>query len=223
MAAATENLPASLVFLTDAAHLLASSSPQISAHLMSQRNSLMTSTGLVVSDAQRQHACTACGHIMVPGRADVLRLDAHKAALRKRTKPRLGPASRKPAQSSSSSSHGAGGRKRLDCAMCTSYTDIAVPPAPKISRRRPATASHASRAAASAASALAPNATTTSAATARAPSPVMASEPAKSSVNASSKKRAKSRKQGLQALLQQSRSSTPQSGLGLSLADFMKK
>jgi hypothetical protein len=51
---------------------------------------------------------------------------------------------------------------------------------------------------------------------------VASNESGKLSANASSKKRAKNRKQGLQALLQQSSSSRPQVGLGLSLADFMQ-
>lgn len=51
------------------------------------------------------------------------------------------------------------------------------------------------------------------------------SESAKPSANASSKKRAKNRKAGLQALLDQKQgsSSSSSSGFGLSLSDFMKK
>jgi len=225
MAAPTEVLPASLVFLTDAAHLLAAASPETSAHLVAQRNTLMSSTGLVVPDAQRQHACTACGHIMVPGSADVLRLDVHKTALRRRTKPH-----RVSGNSRTSSSRCPSGRKRIECTMCASYTDIAIPPAPKITRRRPApvpvvsTSIDGGRKAAAPPAATTPSSVATTTATvAPTPSSNMAGEPPKGSTNASSKKRAKSRKQGLQALLQQSRSSTPQAGLGLSLADFMKK
>lgn len=226
MAAPTDILPASLVFLTDAAHLLAAASPETSAHLVAQRNTLMSSTGLVVSDAQRQHACTACGHIMVPGHVDVLRLDAHKAALRRRTRPRPVPSNTK-----KSSARNPSGRKRIECTMCASYTDIAIPPAPKITRRRPApvpavstSVNHSTRVAATPAATKASSASSTTATVASTPlSNVAAAEPPRATTNASSKKRAKSRKQGLQALLQQSRSSTPQSGLGLSLADFMKK
>lgn len=226
MAAPTDILPASLVFLTDAAHLLAAVSPETSAHLVAQRNTLMSSTGLVVSDAQRQHACTACGHIMVPGHADVLRLDAHKAALRRRTKPRLVPSNSK-----KSSARNPSGRKRIECTMCASYTDIAIPPAPKITRRRPApvpavstSVNHSSRVTATPAAATTlSNASSAIATVASIPLSNVVGGPPRASTNANSKKRAKSRKQGLQALLQQSRSSTPQSGLGLSLADFMKK
>lgn len=50
-------------------------------------------------------------------------------------------------------------------------------------------------------------------------------EPTRLSANASSKKRAKNRKAGLQALLDRrsGQNSGPSSGLGLSLSDFMKK
>ncbi|KAJ1338696.1 RNAse P Rpr2/Rpp21/SNM1 subunit domain-containing protein [Microdochium nivale] len=227
MTALTESLPASLVFLTDAAHLLAAACPQTSAHLMSQRSALMSSNNLVVSDTQRQHACTACGHIMVPGHGDLLSLDSHKTALRRRTRTRKLSVSKKGHSSSFSSTSSRERTKHLVCAMCTSYTDIKVPLAPKINRRRPAVTAVSSKTSTSATPVSVSAASTTqrtAVVTAPAPSSAATSEPAKpASINASSKKRAKSRKQGLQALLQQSRSSAPQTGSGLSLADFMKK
>ncbi|KAI1403533.1 hypothetical protein F4819DRAFT_219973 [Hypoxylon fuscum] len=99
-------------------------------------------------------------------------------------------------------------RKRFTCGMCKRYTDISAPPATAISRRHPIKPAKRLGAVPR------PNTSTP-------PLP----EPVKASANVSSKKRAKSRKQGLQALLQQAQSSTskPQNGLGLSLSDFMKK
>ncbi|KXJ96390.1 hypothetical protein Micbo1qcDRAFT_154947, partial [Microdochium bolleyi] len=184
MAALTDSLPASLVFLTDAAHLLAASSPETSAHLMARRNALMAGTGLVVSDTQRQHACTACGHIMVPGHGDVLSLDSQRAALRRRTRTRKLVVSNNNSCGKGRSSSPRDRAKRLECAMCTSYTDIRLPPAPKITRHR-----HPLVTAASSKTAVVPMAATPAAA----PSSAATPEPPKpASVNASSKKRAKS-------------------------------
>jgi hypothetical protein len=88
--------------------------------------------------------------------------------------------------------------KVLSCHNCGRYTEVRIPPPAPISRKKP----------------LVMVSTKTD---------VAKQQPA--SASASSKKRAKNRKAGLQALLNQSqagRSSTT-SGLGLSLSDFMKK
>lgn len=194
---ATDFLSPTLNFLTDAAHLLAQTAPETSAHLMSQRGALMFHNDLPLSDVQRQHVCGSCGHIMVPGNADLLKLESNKAPRRKRKgKVTAGRAS---AQTT-------GLRKTLTCGMCGRYTQIALPPAPPIVRR----AKQAKGSGASSLPADQPPA---------APTPAPA--PAKPSANASSKKRAKNRKQGLQALLQSQAASGPK--VGLSLSDFMKK
>ncbi|KAI2632465.1 hypothetical protein GGS26DRAFT_77610 [Hypomontagnella submonticulosa] len=197
---ASDTLPQSLGFLTDAAHLLMKTAPETSAYLMAQRNSLMFHHDLEQSDMQRQHVCGACGHIMVPGQGSELELETSKAVRRKRVEKNSSAAASKTALA-------AGCRKRFTCGMCGRYTDISIPPAPPMSRRRPLKPVKS----------LAPNVAH--------PNVSALTEPVKVSANASSKKRAKSRKQGLQALLQQAQSSTskPQSGLGLSLSDFMMK
>ncbi|RYC57146.1 hypothetical protein CHU98_g9067 [Xylaria longipes] len=206
---AADPLPATLSFLTDAAHLLVSASPETSAHLMSQRNSLMFNSDLIQPDVQRQHVCGCCGHIMIAGLGDVLKMDSRKTARKKRGS---GGKQRKVEVLPSRS----GCRKTLTCSKCGRYTKINLPAPARISRRR---SKHT------------PRPTTTADATipptcrfASAPSVVASSsEPAKMSANANSKKRAKNRKQGLQALLQQqSSNSKSQAGLGLSLADFMQ-
>ncbi|KAI2463347.1 hypothetical protein F4781DRAFT_126802 [Annulohypoxylon bovei var. microspora] len=204
---ASDNLPENLGFLTDAAHLLIKTAPETSAYLMAQRDSLMFHNDLERSDMQRQHVCGACGHIMIPGHGSELKLEASKAIRRKKNAKRS--SAFKSLNEKKVSAPGC--RKRFTCGMCNQYTDIPVPPAAPISRRRlskltkptkhlPLVASNSNKHV-----------------------PIL--EPAKASANASSKKRAKSRKQGLQALLQQAQSSTskPQSGLGLSLSDFMLK
>lgn len=227
---ASDTLPATLGFLTDAAHLLARTSPEISGHLMTERNSLMFNHEIQQSDIQRQHVCGCCGHIMIPGQGSKLKLETNKALRRKVTR------RKEPERSATSTSTKAElnetkpthkTRKRFECGMCGRYTIIAIPPAAPVSRNRPkqpatnpgahtnqssipvnTSAGHVSQAGAGAGAV-------------RVPSEISKTP----SANASSKKRAKSRKQGLQALLQQSQASKSSSsgGLGLSLSDFLKK
>ncbi|KAI0096850.1 hypothetical protein F4776DRAFT_658586 [Hypoxylon sp. NC0597] len=202
---ASDTLPESLGFLTDAAHLLMKTAPETSAYLMAQRNSLMFHNDLEQSDVQRQHVCGACGHIMIPGQGSELKIESNKAIRRKRLGKRNGIS--KSLSEKKVSAVGCG--KRINCGMCCRYTDISAPPAPPISRRRQLKSTKPTK----------PLTLGAVNSNASAPAP----EPAKVSANASSKKRAKSRKQGLQALLQQAQSSKPQNGLGLSLNDFMLK
>ncbi|KAI0018222.1 hypothetical protein F4780DRAFT_531039 [Xylariomycetidae sp. FL0641] len=201
---ATDPLPASLSFLTDAAHLLAAASPQVSAHLMSQRNSLMFNNDLEQPDAQRQRVCGSCGHIMMPGQGDLLKFETRRAVRRKGKATKAeAPAKAKACQ------------KRFTCGMCGRFTKIDLPRPNPIQRRRKAQTS----------SDLCLSTSTEARDVSTPPPGVAAADAAaaKPSANANSKKRAKNRKQGLQALLQQSTKAKPQGGLGLSLADFMKK
>ncbi|OTA95153.1 hypothetical protein M434DRAFT_29189 [Hypoxylon sp. CO27-5] len=202
---ASDTLPDSLGFLTDAAHLLMKTAPETSAYLMMQRNLLMFHNDLEQSDMQRQHVCGACGHIMIPGQGSELKMESNKAIRRKRLGKRNG-ASKSPG-SKKVSAVGCG--KRINCGMCGRYTNTSVPPAPPVSRRRLLKPTKPTKP------------LTLGALHSNASAPVP--EPVKVSANVSSKKRAKSRKQGLQALLQQAQSSKPQNGLGLSLNDFMMK
>ncbi|KAI2611160.1 uncharacterized protein GGS25DRAFT_481651 [Hypoxylon fragiforme] len=195
----SENLPQSLGFLTDAAHLLTKSAPETSAYLIAQRNSLMFNHELEQSDIQRQHICGACGHIMISGQGSQLKIETNKA-IHKRGKEKKRFNLKNPGEKK------VGCRKRFTCGMCSRYTDISIPPAAPISKRRPLKSKPSTSSTVHTNSSAAP-----------------LTEPPKVSANASSKKRAKSRKQGLQALLQQAQSSKPQNGLGLSLSDFMMK
>ncbi|KAJ2988265.1 hypothetical protein NUW58_g4068 [Xylaria curta] len=204
---AVDPLPATLSFLTDAAHLLALASPETSAHLMSQRNSLMFHNELDQPDVQRQHVCGCCGHIMIAGLGDVLTLQSGKSTRKRR------PSSKK--QKAETAPSRSGCRKTLTCNMCGRYTNINFPPPARISKRRAKQTARPTMVASTADATVATSASARS--TAASPS-----ETTKTSANASSKKRAKNRKQGLQALLQQSSNSKSQAGLGLSLADFMQ-
>ncbi|KAI0837433.1 hypothetical protein F5Y06DRAFT_297762 [Hypoxylon sp. FL0890] len=200
---ASDTLPQSLGFLTDAAHLLMKTAPETSAYLMSQRNSLMLHNDLEQSDMQRQHVCGACGHIMTPGQGGELKIETNKAIRRKKLGKRNSVSSRSLGEKKVST---VGCCKRINCGMCGRYTEIPIPPPAPMSRRR-----------------LAKSKKPLTLGGARSNAFMPPPEPTKVSANASSKKRAKSRKQGLQALLQQAQASKSQNGLGLSLNDFMLK
>lgn len=209
---ATLNLQARLSYLTDAAHLLAASAPETSSYLMNKRNSLTAKHGIAISDVEKQHACVACGNILIPGSSAVLKIESDKALLRKRSslqRPnhRL---SGQPGTSSGSQGKSAGQSKvervgitkTVSCDRCARTTVVQLPPAPVVGHVKRHQRAKVAKPLDKASAAEVPVAKTTS-------------------VNAVSKKRAKNRKAGLQALLADSKASKPSSGL--SLASFMKK
>lgn len=187
---------AHLNYLTDAAHLLAFTAPETSSYLMRQRNGLLFANELEQSATQRQHVCGACGCIMIPGQNSTLKLENEKAS-RRRIKGNASVTSKAQPVSQKPRTR-AGPSKVFACERCTRYTRVDLPAPAPISRKKPlATASKTTE---------------------------TAKQPPTSS-NASSKKRAKNRKAGLQALLDQSQAggTGARTGLGFSLSDFMKK
>ncbi|KAK2019038.1 RNAse P Rpr2/Rpp21/SNM1 subunit domain-containing protein [Colletotrichum eremochloae] len=189
----SSTLPAHLNYLNDAAHLLRTSAPETSAYLMNHHNELMFLNDIEQNDVRRQHVCGACGHIMIPGQGTALKLETEKALKRKRrdVKSRDSKAKDDPPPR-------AGTRRLFSCGNCNRITKISFPPPPPILRRRAKPEQ-------------------LSAAKGRQSS---MAEPAKPvSSNSSSKKRAKNRKAGLQALLSQAKTSSSGSR-NLSLADF---
>lgn len=197
-------------FLSDAAHLLSQSAPETSAFLMRRRNDLLVENDIPIPDAQRQHVCSCCGHIMVPGQGvDALKIETDKVMrprTRTRPRPRSQPQPRRPpppptrAQEPMRAMPG-GTSKVATCGNCSRQTRLPLEgpariPRPKKANRQKTTAGQGS-------------------------TPSL--EPAKVSANASSKKRAKSRKAGLQALLEQTKGAASSAGSGFSLSDFMKK
>ena len=192
-----------LSFLTDAAHLLATTAPETSAYLMSRRNALMFEHEMPLSDKQRQHVCSCCGLIMLPGNGSCLQVKSGIKPSRKHKSRSI---------RSTGAPHNPGPTKAITCGHCGRLTNVKLPAPAPISRRKVKVEKVTKTLGASSPSA-----------TAQAQARETASQ--KASSNANSKKRAKSRKAGLQALLDQSsasRNSRP-GGLGLSLADFMAK
>ncbi|KAG8675600.1 hypothetical protein FPOAC2_01664 [Fusarium poae] len=179
-------LPGTTNFLTDAAHLLRTTAPETSAHLMNYRDSLLSQFGISPSDVQRQHVCGGCGLIMIPGQEAVLKLEARKN-MRAKTK------GKKSGISSTPKDNKTGSCKILHCDNCQRDTKIVLS-APVPAARRKAAQNKVKKTSA----------------------PV---EPPKQTSNASSKKRARNRKAGLQALLsgQKQQAANP-----LSLSHFMK-
>ncbi|VTT61910.1 unnamed protein product [Fusarium fujikuroi] len=165
---AVSELPGTIDFLTDAAHLLRATAPETSAHLMSQRGHLLQQHGVTLSDFQRQH---------------------RKKAKRKKAK------SKKPSGNSTpkATEDLQGPCKILHCDNCQRDTKIVMPPPGPAVRRKTAQSK-----------------------VKKVSTPI---EQPKQTSNASSKKRAKNRKAGLQALLSGQKQQTTNP---LSLSHFMK-
>lgn len=193
----TSNLATDLNYLADAAHLLAEAAPETSAYMMSCRTGLMFANELQHSDVQKQHICGACGHIMIPGHGSALRIESDRALHRQ--KHHHNRAEKKP-QHAKDVENRSGPSKVFSCGHCGRYTKIALPPPSPITRKK--TYVHST-----------------------VPTSVSrGAESQKQAANASSKRRAKNRKAGLQALIEQSQANRnlAKPALGLSLADFMK-
>lgn len=193
-----------LRFVTEAGHLLATTAPETSAYVMSRRNDLMFEHEIPLSDKERQHVCTSCGHIMLFGQDSDLQFSSRK---RPTMKPRSVPGSKGKATRLPGPQASSGPTKAITCGHCNRLTEVRLPAPARISRQKVKVVKSTK------APGIGVGASLSSA----------AQEPPsqKATSNASSKKRAKSRKAGLQALLNQSSASRP--GLGLSLADFMQK
>ena len=196
------NVQSSLDFLNEAAHFLAAASPTTSAYLMSCQSELTFTNEIPQSDLQREHVCGCCGHIFVPGRGSSLKIEPKKTVDKnsRRIKQQQARPDGLPKQKG-------GVSKLFTCENCGRYTRITLPPAAPMSRRKIAKKPTTQQ--------LAPTTQVTM------PTQDEATQrSAGANANAGSKKRAKSRKAGLQALLAQSNTARSP---GLSLADFMKK
>lgn len=182
-----------LHFLNDAAHLLIKSAPETSSYLMDSRRSLMANNGVRRSDAEKQQSCIGCGQIVVVGQGTSLKIETVGQVQSRKVKTRA----------TSKSKHNKTNDppalcKTYTCERCGAFTRITLPkPAAPLRRE-------AGR--------------RTRALSKPGPPAVVAKQP---TANTNSKKRAKARKAGLQALVDD----RPKSGLGsgLSLSSFLKK
>ncbi|KAJ6781623.1 hypothetical protein PWT90_04425 [Aphanocladium album] len=180
---ATPNALLGANFLSDAAHLLREAAPETSAYLMNECADHLSKQGASPSDIYRQHICTACGHIMIPGHSTELKLKTRRTSAKKNPSRKQGVTTSLP-----------GPLKTLTCGHCKSITRTRLPAPEKAARSK------------------APKKPTKTA------SEAIIDKFKPATANASSKKRAKNRKAGLQALL----SSQQKPSGGLSLASFIK-
>ncbi|KAK7427516.1 hypothetical protein QQZ08_005958 [Neonectria magnoliae] len=188
---ALEDLPGTVDYLTNAAHLLRLTAPETSAHLISHRRQLLGEHGVPPSDTQLQRACGGCGLIAISPWGRTAKTKTSRASRRK-TKGSTSRSAAIDTRSSSKSPKTTSKHRILHCVNCQRDTRITLPPPGPAIRPR-------TRAPASMKKPVAPDA----------PKPT---------ANASSKKRAKNRKAGLQALL----SGQQQTANPLSLSHFMK-
>ncbi|KAK4198488.1 hypothetical protein QBC40DRAFT_178511 [Triangularia verruculosa] len=209
---ATVDPSPTLKFLTDAGHLLAFAAPETSAYILRQRNDLMFAHEIPLPEVQRQHACTACGHILALGEDSKLVFKKHKKpVINKKQRQQPSPASRvETGKRQEPRSYGP--TKRIECGLCSSQTEVKLPAPTPIVRRTVKPAHKISKPTAPGAAPSLPKTSGPLETTTNSQRPTS---------NSNSKKRAKSRKAGLQALLEQSKNSRPSPGL--SLADFMSK
>ncbi|KAF8864870.1 hypothetical protein BDZ45DRAFT_581661 [Acephala macrosclerotiorum] len=184
---ASPELSARLRYLNDSAHLLATTAPETSRHLMSRHNALIFDSQTDQSEAQKRTACGACGTIMLAGWEGTLESRSERQRASKTEK-----STHRPVQS------------RVivyECGTCSRKTRERVKSAPPMKRRT--VASLLSKPADQMDMSASPSINTPS-------------------TSSSSKKRAKSRKGGLAAILAQ-KSTASSSGSGFDLMDFMKK
>ena len=194
-------LSAQLKYLTDAAHLMAFTAPGCSSHLMSRGNLLMFSNDIDQSDTHRRHVCGGCGNIMTPGWATTVKNEVKRQPKSRQTQKRKASAITQPTERS----------MVYTCDRCKRETRhvITTAPLPRINPRRAEQPRLASGEGPERISSTPQS---------------QAGTPTMPSANASSRKRAKSRKQGgLQALLAKNKEASQSSsgGFGLDLLDLM--
>jgi ribonuclease MRP protein subunit SNM1 len=192
---ASPELSARLRYLNDSAHLLTTTAPATSRYMMSSCNALMFDRNIDQSETQRRKVCGACGTIMILGWECTVQLESQKRRRKKGDQSKDAPNSSKAIV--------------YKCESCSRETRFPIPlPAPRNKMRSQRQMPSSGTGAMNLLQAKANSTTST---------PL--------STNASSKKRAKARKQGgLGAILAQKKASeASRSGFGLDLMDFMKK
>lgn len=214
-AADARDLSARLKYLHEAAHVMALASPETSSFLESQYSHLLAENDLLPPESRKREVCGACGTILIPGISCTVTQEQIPPSKPKKK----GSKVRKPGPSEANRCCK---MKIYSCLRCSSKARLQIPSSKaRMGIRKPTKAS--------AAETPTPTPTPTTAALSSAESgattaPVTApANLAPAAANASSKKRAKARKGGLQALLASSKKETkPSTGFGLGLMDLMR-
>jgi len=203
--------------LDESAHLLACASPAISRHLRSQLHTLATDYNLNLSDAQKREACGACGNIMTPGWTSRTYLDIgrSKRSLKRNASRRSDTGN---LWSKEQTEEAAAKAVCYECLICNRVTRQALPAPRRASQKKQEQIPPPSKLVDTASRD--PNAAHITAESGLGP-------PLSSFSNASSRRRAKARKQsGLQALLAKKKEESLgggfATGFGLDLMDLMK-
>lgn len=189
--AATDSVAARAIYLQNAAHLLAVSSPTASAFIGSARNQLFqdfetdATTTTKESEALHRNTCRACGNVMIPGWSCTIQGKSRSKQRGRKQDAKTNETATKIIYS---------------CSRCQRETEQPVPAQPRRHLKR------------------LKNVTSTEpTAVAGVPSKDAESKAPKTA-NASSKQRQKARKGGLQAML--AKNKTQSSNQGLDLMDF---
>ncbi|EKG19462.1 RNAse P Rpr2/Rpp21 subunit [Macrophomina phaseolina MS6] len=206
-------ISARLKYLDEAAHLLALASPETSSFLESQYSYLLAENDLAGPPSRKKDVCNACGTILVPGISCTVKQEAVAPA-----KPtRKGGKVETPKVSKSSK------MKIYSCSRCSSKTRLPIASnKARMNTPKSMKVSVAATSMAAGAGSARPTGSKSVPASNAAPPADAPATPAPAASNASSKKRAKARKGGLQALLANSKKDTSSSkGFGLDLMDLM--
>lgn len=190
-------------FLDSSARHYVSSYPATSAHLMLQRNLTTAGSAMPVRGKESKGVCQACGTILIPGWSSRTSIVSHGVS--KRELPKSGSKSRFRSKISSLPAK----RMKVECLICYRFEEI------PLQSSRLETAGRPQRSEDYLALSEKPDTGFSS--------QVQDTKPV--TMTTSSKQRARARKQGgLQALLNESKTSTSHSsGSGLDLLDLMKK
>ncbi|MCJ1451589.1 hypothetical protein MMC28_001929 [Mycoblastus sanguinarius] len=196
---------ARLRFLNTSARFYSTTAPETSAHLMLQCNTDPESNAKHLNRGEASTVCTACAAILVPGWTSRVTILNENQSQHPRSKTR----SKKPEDGDASKKQ----RKyvRFDCLTCSRFEMMPLEDSKARRNNRMKNSKPQLTSSMEARSILAHS---------------NSQQPPKpASTNASSKQRAKARKQGgLQAMLEKSKmTANPSSGFGLDLLDLMKQ
>ncbi|MCJ1303096.1 hypothetical protein MMC08_005903 [Hypocenomyce scalaris] len=202
---------ARLSFLARAAQSYATSAPSTSAHLVTQYRAVAAEHSSGSPLTQPNNTCGACGSIMIPGRTCRTRLDDRSVTIEGAT-----PRKKKRPNRSKSSPSGTEKTLTTECLLCWKSTKKSL------QRRKSSKLTEIEGS-----NQVAGPSRTTTATPGDRPTPRISNNNLSRATpaNASSKKRAKARKESrLGALLAKSKSSqAPSLGFGLDLMDMMKE